>query len=264
MPSLHPLKPVRASNMIGFSAIKLLEMSHSDGTPSRRICSSSRQPMCRRRPFGGFSPGLVRSRTNPLARHTPLVELSSVDASTMANAPWATAVVSHTDVQSEVVGELTQQRVAHSNHNPLNSHNIQTPLRYSQFERELATHPNKAWVSGLLKSISNGVAIGYRGYRRSVAGRNLPSSSVHPAVINAELASEVSAGHLAGPFPPSAIPNVHCSGLGVVPKKGGKFRMIMHLSAPYGLSINDSIPKEDFSLRYPSIDDAVSLLHQAG
>ena len=95
----------------------------------------------------------------------------------------------------------------------------------------------------------------YQGYRCSVAGRNLPSSSVHPAVIDAELASEVSAGHLAGPFSPSAIPNVHCSGLGVVPKKGRRFCMIM---------LPMAIPLEDFSLRYPSIDDAVSLLHQAG
>jgi len=33
-----------------------------------------------------------------------------------------------------------------------------TPLRHSQFERELVNHPDKAW---LLSSIKNEVALGY-------------------------------------------------------------------------------------------------------
>ena len=40
--------------------------------------------------------------------------------------------------------------------------------------------------------------------------------------------------------------------------------MIMHLSAPRGTSVNDFIPKEQFSLRYTTIDDAVALVQQAG
>lgn len=34
----------------------------------------------------------------------------------------------------------------------------------------------------------------------------------------------------------------------------------MHLSAPAGSSINDHIPKDDFSLHYASVDDAVRLV----
>ena len=66
-----------------------------------------------------------------------------------------------------------------------------------------------------------------------------------------------------GPYPTLSIPNVRCAGLGIVPKKGGKWRMIMHLSVPRGHSINDTIPKERYSLQYSSVDDAVALLFQA-
>ena len=51
------------------------------------------------------------------------------------------------------------------------------------------------------------------------------------------------------------------SPLGVVPKKTiGEFRMIQHLSFPYGASINDSIPQEFSSVQYANIQDAVKLI----
>ena len=60
------------------------------------------------------------------------------------------------------------------------------------------------------------------------------------------------------------MPNLQCSGVGVVPKKTGGWRMIMHLSAPHGQSINDYINKEDFTFRYSRIDDAIRLIKLAG
>ena len=38
----------------------------------------------------------------------------------------------------------------------------------------------------------------------------------------------------------------------------------MHLSAPLGLSVNDHISREDFSLSYTSINRAVELVTQMG
>lgn len=38
----------------------------------------------------------------------------------------------------------------------------------------------------------------------------------------------------------------------------------MHLSAPQDNSINDGIHKEDFTLHYSSIDDAVQMVHRLG
>ena len=86
----------------------------------------------------------------------------------------------------------------------------------------------------------------------------------HPHIIDNELAKEFAAGRVLGPFTYRPFMNLRCSGVGVVPKKQNKWRMIMHLSAPEGYSINDFISSEDFSLCYTSIDDAVRLLLDLG
>ena len=70
------------------------------------------------------------------------------------------------------VAAPTQPSPAPSAHppEPLGAH---TNLRYSQFESELATHPNKAWVIWLLQGIDKGVNIGFVGPRTSMIARNL-------------------------------------------------------------------------------------------
>ena len=139
-----------------------------------------------------------------------------------------------------------------------------TPLKHSQFERELTHHPDEAWVSWLLSSIQQGVRLGYNGPRGQAIARNLPSAYEHTEAIEAELTKECNAGRLLGPFNTPPLPNLKCSGIGAVPKKDGKWRMIYHLSAPAGQSINDYISKEDFSLHYSSVDDATSVLSKLG
>ena len=51
-----------------------------------------------------------------------------------------------------------------------------------------------------------------------------------------------------------------CSGVGVVPKKNGTWRMIMHLSAPLGSNVNDGIDPESYSLVYSTLDEAIRLI----
>lgn len=48
----------------------------------------------------------------------------------------------------------------------------------------------------------------------------------------------------------------------MVPKKDGSWRMVSHLSAPEDHSVNDGISWEEVTLRYPSVDTAVAILHQ--
>ena len=79
-------------------------------------------------------------------------------------------------------------------------------------------------------------------------------------MINEELRKECVASQIFGPFSSRQIRNLKCSGLGVVSKKGGKWRMILHLSALLGKNINNHISKEDFSLHYASMDDANHML----
>jgi len=55
------------------------------------------------------------------------------------------------------------------------------------------------------------------------------------------------------------IPDLHFSPFEVIPKKyrPGKWRLIVDLSVPYGLSVSDAINKEWCSLSYVSVDDVV-------
>ena len=50
-----------------------------------------------------------------------------------------------------------------------------------------------------------------------------------------------------------------------MPKKvPGEFRLIQHLSFPYGISVNDGISSDDSRVTYARIDDAISLIKKSG
>lgn len=157
---------------------------------------------------------------------------------------------------------IIQPADAPPSQNPLEQ--IITPLRYLNFKEELKHHPDPHWVKGILAGIDRGVPLGYHGPRCQRISRNLTSALQHPLIIDNEIEKEVSAQRLLGPFDSPPMPNLQCSGVGVVAKKTGGWRMIMHLSAPTSRSINDGIDKEDFTLRYATIDDAVRLIHGLG
>ena len=71
------------------------------------------------------------------------------------------------------------------------------------------------------------------------------------------LAKECARGHSAGPFFRSPCVPFRSAGIGVVPKKSGGRRLIVHLSAPAGHSINDWIPGDRFRLMHITVDDIV-------
>ena len=156
----------------------------------------------------------------------------------------------------------TQLVSAPPNTSPLKR--IITPLRRLQFEAELKSHAHPAWVQELLKGIDNGVSLGYHGQRCQRISHNLVSAFKHSHVIDEELSKEIAAQRIAGPFDTPPLQNLQCSGVGVVPKKTGGWRMIMHLSAPAETSINDGIKKEEFTLHYSTIDDAIRMINKLG
>eukprot|EP00731_Ephydatia_muelleri_P028758 Em0020g402a len=100
----------------------------------------------------------------------------------------------------------------------------------------------------------------YQAGTRVSSTRNLASALKHPNIIDAELSKEIAAGRILGPISECPQTNLRTSGLGAVLKKNGKWRVIMHLSAPEGISINDYIDKEDFSIHYVTVDDAVAMV----
>ncbi len=54
------------------------------------------------------------------------------------------------------------------------------------------------------------------------------------------------------------------SRFGVIPKKDGGWRLILDLSFPCGHSVNDGINKEEFTLTYSKVSDAISLIVKTG
>ena len=145
---------------------------------------------------------------------------------------------------------------------------ITTPLLLSGWWFLLRGHPHPNTVHFMLKGISKGFRIGYS-YGSSVltsAKQNLQGAVMHPDVVEEYLQTEIRLGRLVGPFPSHAVPNVHISRFGVIPKSHqvNKWRLIVDLSFPADQSINDGIPKELYSLKYITIDDAVEHIVRSG
>ena len=92
----------------------------------------------------------------------------------------------------------------------------------------------------------------------------LSSAYSHPEAVDQALVRKIQAGRIAGPFETPPFLNLRCSGLGLVPKGESDWRLIFHLSAPAGSSINDHISSDDYSLQYHTIDDATSILSNLG
>ena len=78
-----------------------------------------------------------------------------------------------------------------------------TPIRMLELEHELASHPDKGFVSQLLSNLrhGHGCSIGYKGPHFSHTARLMPSAYIHAHIILASLAKEWSADRKAGPNP---------------------------------------------------------------
>ena len=62
------------------------------------------------------------------------------------------------------------------------------------------------------------------------------------------------------PLPPSVMPLVHVSPMGLVPKNhSDKWRLMVDLSSPHDQSVNDCISADLCSLRYALVDNALEI-----
>ena len=151
--------------------------------------------------------------------------------------------------------------------NEVVNRSLPTPIVVSKLEELLVGHPNPALVSQLCTNLRCGVQIGFEGKRTPRFAINLPTAFSQPNIVSANLNKEVFLGRVAGPFDTPPFPNFQVSPIGLVPKKNSdKFRTIFHLSFPKSgsTSINASISKEDFSLQYVTIDNAIEGIKQFG
>ena len=137
---------------------------------------------------------------------------------------------------------------------------LPTPINVQRLEDTLANHPDREFVSRLCNNLRYGADVGFTGRRIARFSRNLPTALSQPGIVSENISNEVALGRVADPFPSPPLPNFQVSPIGLVPKKhSAKFRTIFHLSFPKSgaTSINSSIPIEDFSLQYITIDNAV-------
>ena len=131
----------------------------------------------------------------------------------------------------------------------------------------LVTTQTRNFVNKLCLELREGARIGYSGPSHFRFSKNLPTASLNPEVVTSNLAEEAAKGRTAGPFSSPPFENFQVSPIGLVPKKHpNKFRTIFHLSFPKSgnSSINHFIDKDDFSLQYITIDNAISAIQGFG
>ena len=125
-----------------------------------------------------------------------------------------------------------------------------SPIKLHELEECLKLYPNKTAAYELLDGFSNGFKIKYRGPRLALETKNLKSVFINPTVPLQKVENEINLGRIAGPFQNWPISNLRCSPIGVVPKKTGGWRLIMHLSYPPSNSVNDYIDEQHTAVHY--------------
>ena len=139
-----------------------------------------------------------------------------------------------------------------------------TPVKLTRLRAYLQGY-DQTLSDFLLSGFRFGFSIPFFGDRSSFESPNLKSALDNPHAVRAKLNKELAAGRIVGPFLYLPFATFRTSPLGVVPKKHpSEFRLIRHLSYPCGASINDFIPKELSTVRYASINDAISIIKNLG
>jgi len=103
----------------------------------------------------------------------------------------------------------------------------------------------------------------FQGPQEGSCSSNLVSASEHADIVDQKLANEIQAGRIIGPFAKPPLHNLKVSPFGVIPRNV-EYRMIDHLSFPFGGSVNDFIPPEFCSVQYATVDDTIQIIKRLG
>ena len=145
-----------------------------------------------------------------------------------------------------------------------------SPVNYTQLQSELKNHPNRKFVENLINGFIHGFDTKVQSVEISTKEcNNLLSAQNNEHAINLLVQSEVDKGYLSGPYAQPPFSSYRVSPIGLVQGKYSfKQRLIVDLSAPHSHShhpsINDMIAKEECSLSYVRIDDAIKQLLVCG
>lgn len=130
-----------------------------------------------------------------------------------------------------------------------------SPVRVTVLEVLLRGYPDQVTASYLLQGFKVGVFIPFQGPRVLVMSQSLTSIQGLEHVVRAKLDKKLQQRRILDPFEEPPVPNLRVSPLGVVPKKmPGDFRIIHHMSQPWGHSVNNDILEWLCTVKYTSFD----------
>jgi len=146
---------------------------------------------------------------------------------------------------------------------------IPTPLSVATWQQLLANHPDEQFQRYIVEGIRLGFRIGFdSSHPTHSSRRNMKSAYEHPQVVQEYLDRELSLQRVLKlqSDEAEAIQGLQLNPFGVIPKRGrpGKWRLIVDLSSPEGMSINDGINAEYCSITYATVDDAVNMVLELG
>ena len=147
---------------------------------------------------------------------------------------------------------------------PLSSGVYQSPINVPVLHTYLQSHLDQAYVTFIIREVSQGFRVGFDHQRRLIAQRsNHPSSLANSKVVSEYVTKEVTLGRMVGPVLPGGV---HTSTLGLIPKahQANKRRLIVDFSCPSGNSVKDGIAVELSSIQYTSVDRAVDIIRCLG
>ena len=131
-------------------------------------------------------------------------------------------------------------------------------------------HPDIKFTDYLIHGLKHGFHTGLRCLPDfSIECKNLLSAMSQPESVNSLIDTEIQKGYLCGPFHNIPYEHFRINPIGVAEGKySRKKRLIVDLSAPHddelNPSLNELIDKEEFSLSYVKIDDAVDIIKKLG
>ena len=145
---------------------------------------------------------------------------------------------------------------------------VATPLVWNEWHQELWEHPDQTFKKYILNGISNRFRIGFDRRSHCVsATSNMHSVLDNAAVIQEYLEKEVLLGPVVGSVDLERNPvGTQLSPFGVIPKSNhpGKWRLIVDLSSPEGLSVNDGIEGESCSMKYLHLNEVTDEIVKSG
>ena len=125
---------------------------------------------------------------------------------------------------------------------------------------------NMDMVNLVCRDLEEGADIGCRGASRgqTVSG-NAASCQLYPEQITDAVGGWLEKGFAAGPFSKEEVPEgAKINGMMCRPKPSGAVRVILNMSAPEGMSVNDGIDASEFPTEMSSTTKWLAVLNKAG